>query len=259
MQSHFHRNKLIFTLLVLMAGCSIVMPVKAAFYPIYSGNNRLVESQETNLPSGRRLISEIRRIQGGSNFKMPSIPQRILRALGKSFKWLGKLLAKFFKHPVKNHHFAGLGRLMILFKSLIIPIAAMILIYVIIHFLLRYRKGVQPREKKVKTPIYPWHQYIKNALALKEQDPRCALGELMRAVIRFWVVQGKLPDDPSLTVREIEELLKKADLAKEALSTFRSFRSTYENVIYGNQTISVDGWNDILKSVSLLVGEEVMR
>ncbi|HEX2953208.1 MAG TPA: hypothetical protein VHR47_04400 [Bacillota bacterium] len=257
MQSHFHRNKLIFTLLVLMAGCSIVMPVKAAFYPNYSGNNRLVESKETNLPSGRRLISEIRRIQGGSKFKMPSIPRRILRALGKFFKQIGKLWSKLFKHPVKKQHFTGMRSLMNLLKTLIIPIAAVILIYIIIHFLLRYRKGVQPREKKARAPIYPWHQYIKNALALKEQDPRCALGELMRAVIRYWVVQGELPDDPSLTVREVEELLKKADLAKEILSAFKSFRSTYENVIYGNQPIYVHGWNDILNWVSLLVGEEV--
>lgn len=246
------------TILMLLVLLGLVL-TPFSVWASSSGSGRAIflpESAESKLPSGCLLIRRTQDIYQTHELKISAPIKHMMKQV---FDFLGQLLKKIsrflLKHPPSRP--AAINWIKIL-KALSLPVIILTIAYVLYHFGSRLKRDIHETQTTVHTLNASWQGLIQNALRTKELSPLEALHDLVQAVIRRYVNQGQLPDDPTLTVREIGNYLKKRTLTNDQLASFDTLRLIYETVYYGGRPITPNDWDRIFASVNVIVGEAIV-
>lgn len=136
-----------------------------------------------------------------------------------------------------------------------LPLILVTIAYFLYHLRRRLRREIKEGTLQKKASEESWQKLWKKAWPQRENNPKEALHGLMTAVIRRLVIEARIPDDPSQTLREIERHLKRQGNKESVLPAFSALRGWYERVYYGHQNLTAGDWETIRQAVSCLLGE----
>ena len=234
---HRYKSWLIWTLLAALtvAGGSFSVCAAAA------GGARageLTETKTVDLPAGEEVIGELQRIINQEEGTMN------LNWLERAIRWILKQLKKLklLRGAEPQNVHIPWDKLM---RWLAIPLIILVIACTFYMVGKRFRRDLREDARHQQTVKVTWRSLFQQALAYYPTDPRQAVHTLVKAIICRWVLEGKLKDDPALTLREIETKLSR-QLEGGEVRAFSSLRHRYELVYYGNQQLTRENWEEIL-------------
>ena len=223
------------------------------------------ESSRHDLPETDALILDIQKVLHDPEAFDPSWIEKLVSKLPAPVRKLGKyvwdglkrilerlwewLLSKFKPQGYKKQEWPNLLRLAY------IPIIILTIGYFLFQILSRIKRDVRDGAQLKKNTEVGWQKLWREAWSRRCDDPREAIHDLIKAIIRRWVAEGRLPDDPTLTVREIERRATGRFLSEEEIKDFICLRYWYESVYFGGRQISSEDWAEILRRARRFLGE----
>jgi hypothetical protein len=136
-----------------------------------------------------------------------------------------------------------------------IPIIFLTIGYFLFQILSRVKRDVRDGIKVKKIAEVGWQKLWREAWNRRYEDPREAIRDVIKAIIRRWVAEGRLPDDLTLTVREMEQRATGSFLSEEESKDFICLRYWYESVYFGGRQIRSEDWSQIFRHARRFLGE----
>lgn len=253
--SRYFRQWLIWTLLAALTvagGSFSVLSTSSGGNHRINGPN-LPEQWVTNLPDGDEVIQKINRIIHPTRGTMKLKLNWLERAIGWVKELLEKIIKKFkaLLYPeLKDKNVAWQG----LLRWMVIPFIIAVIVF--IGYLLgsRIRRDVREDTTRRRTAEAAWRTLFRRALDIYPSAPGEAVHLLVKAVIRSWAMEGKIKDDPALTLREIERRLL-GQLGHDQKEAFSALRHRYERVVYGRHPVEKEDWQEVLQLAGVFLGE----
>lgn len=178
------------------------------------------------------------------------VPEPIRRIWKIIRQWIGKLWEIFVRSRMEPRQQLNW---MDWVRQISVPLIILTIMYFLYLLLRRFRLEIKEGKGSQRVEEEDWQKLWKNSWLQRRSSTQEAFRGLMKAVIRRLIIDGRIPDDPSQTLREIERIFAKRK--NDDLSAFRVLRECYERVYYGQQTMVEKDWETVREACRAFFGE----
>lgn len=225
----------------------------------------LPEAKRTDLPSANGLVRETKKIISPAqrlDFSRLTqtynkLPTPIRHGIDKVRTSLGQLLKKLWKLFVRSRQQRlPEYRWVDWVRSISVPLILGTILYFIYHLVRRFRRDIGDTAATSQVKEETWQKLWRRAWQQREDHPKEALHGLMAAVVRRLIIDGRIPNDPAQTLREIERCLAREGKISGDVKAFSILREGYEKIYYGQQTpLGEEQWNSLRTAALSFLGE----